>query len=200
MAQALGLAPAVLARPLQRPAGLAHRRTRLVVPDEGRAGRLPRALRDALRLPIRTGVRVDELTKLDGRFVVSAGDRGSRRRTSWSRPARTTFRACPRSRRSSIRGSSSSTLPGTGIRPSSGTGTRSSSAWATREPRSPSSCRARTPCWSPGGSRTRSRSGTERSPVGSAFAGSGSWLTTSCGSTLRIGRKVAPKLIAEERR
>ncbi len=49
LAQPLGFPPALHARALRRAAGMALSRARLVVPDEGRNGRLPRGVRRALR-------------------------------------------------------------------------------------------------------------------------------------------------------
>src|SRR6266511_541230 len=51
LAQALGLAAPVHSRPARRPAGLAVPSALLVVPNQGRDGRLPRSLRGALRSP-----------------------------------------------------------------------------------------------------------------------------------------------------
>ena len=76
LAQAVGLAAALHAREVQPAArACASPGVRVVVRDEGRDGRLPRGVRRRFELPVRTGVTVDGLTKVDGWFVVSAGDR-----------------------------------------------------------------------------------------------------------------------------
>ena len=51
LAQALGLAPPLHARPLQRPPGDGLPRPRALVLDQGRGGRLPRGLRRTVRAP-----------------------------------------------------------------------------------------------------------------------------------------------------
>ena len=122
------------------PAG--HSRTRFVVPDEGRDGRLPRGLRREVRA--HRAKRRHRRPSLEDRRSLrrQAGEASTRPTTSSSRPARTTRRACPGWPRSSIRGSCNSTRATTAARRSSATATCSSSARGTPARRSHTSSRA----------------------------------------------------------
>ena len=117
----------------------------LVVPDQGRDGRLPRGLRGALRLPVRNGVRVDAAHA--GQATGSSSTAGERRFEAEHvvvAMAPTGRRASRRSPPSSTRASCSCTRASTATRPSCATAACWSSAPATRAPRSRSSSRART--------------------------------------------------------
>ena len=83
VADALGLASPVHVRPVLGAAGLAVPRARLVVPHQGRDGRLPGGVRVGVRSHVRTGVTVDRLTREGDRFVLTPGrlpPRGPQRR------------------------------------------------------------------------------------------------------------------------
>ena len=71
------------------------------------------------QLPVRTGVRVDRLSRVDGKFVVAAGNRTGRPAT-WSWPCRPSRSpGCRPSLVISAPASSSSTRPATATPPSS---------------------------------------------------------------------------------
>jgi hypothetical protein len=123
------------------------------------------------QLPVRTGVRVDRLSRNDGRFVVAAGER------SWAVDnvvvAMSSFQVprVPPFATTSVPRSSSSIRPATATPPSSKKAASWWSARATREPRSPwrspagtrPGWRARSPAMSRSGSRAR-RPGSSSSP------------------------------------
>ena len=90
LAQPLGLAPTVHPGPLRLlPAGLGVPRSVLVVPHEGRRGRLLRGLRRALRASRSEPASVRTGSRESGALVLVSGDLRSRP-TTWSwRPART---------------------------------------------------------------------------------------------------------------
>ena len=96
VAEALGLAAAVHARALRRAAGMPFpgsprrvhlRRTRWRTTSRRTPARF--------ELPVRTGVRVDRLSKRGDRFVVRRATRRSRLTTSWSRWRTTSTRSVP---------------------------------------------------------------------------------------------------------
>ena len=74
LAEALGLAPSVHPGSPRWAAGHAVPRAGFFVSHEGRCGRLPGGLRGSIDLPVRTGVRVDGLSRVGDRFVVTSGD------------------------------------------------------------------------------------------------------------------------------
>ena len=85
VAEAVGLAAPVHAGQVRRPRSGCHSRAGLQLPDEGRDGRLPRGLREALRAAGADG-REGRSAVADGdRYIVDAGDRRIEADTWWSR-------------------------------------------------------------------------------------------------------------------
>ena len=157
VAQPLGLASPLHAGSLQRATRDAVRGAEVVVPDEGRDGRLPRGLCGTLRV---AGASRDagRAGHAGGRPVRRVdGDERSRREMSSSRPAPSHPEASRRSPHSSTLGSSSSTPPSTATPRSCRTARCSWSGPGTPAPRSPTSLPGPiSACW-PGRPRARFR-------------------------------------------
>ena len=151
-----------------------------VVPDDARDGRLPRVVRGALRAAGPVGVAVDALTKEGDRYVVTAGDRRFEADNVVVATGVMQKPYVPASRRSSIRGSRSSTRATTATSPSCRRAavlvvgaSHSGPTSRTRRRRStPPSCRADTGQIPPGSTR-----------------GAGAWASASCSSS---GRTSSP--------
>ena len=157
LAQALGLAPTVHPGPLRRSAGLGVPSSVLVVPHEGRPGRLLCGLRCALRAPRpNRRTRGPALERRTEPSLWCPATSGSRPRTwSW-RPGRTRAPGSLPSRARWIRASCSCTPVSTGGLRSSRRATLSWSAPGTRERRSRSKHPTSTVCCSREGTLARS--------------------------------------------
>jgi glycine/D-amino acid oxidase-like deaminating enzyme len=123
-------------------------------------------------LPVRTGVRVDGLSRQADRYVVAAGDR---RFEADHVVARTSAPGSPPSPPSSTRASSSCIPASTGIHPSCRRAASWSSAPPTRGPRSPWRCPGTTGPGCRAGTRAKNPSAPEAGRFGSSSRWSGSW-------------------------
>ena len=133
----------------------------------------------SFELAVRTGVRVDGLSREGDRYAVAAGDRrftGRPRRGGVGRVPAT--KGARLRRASSIRASCSCIPASTGLERSFRTAGSSSSAPRTRAPRSPSRWPANTQLGCPEGTRDRSLSALAAGGIGSASRWSGSWRRT----------------------
>ena len=170
LAGAVGHAAPLHPGRLRRPAGPAVPRTALVLPDQGRGGRLPRRLRRPVRAP-GPHRRPGRPAGGHGRRLRAADrhrDRAGRERGGGDRARSAGRRTSPTSRSSSTPRSASCTPASTAGRPSSGPAGCWSSAPRTPAPTSPTSWRPRTRrCW-PGGTPGRCRSGWTTGAPGSS--------------------------------
>jgi hypothetical protein len=175
LAHALGLAAAVHPRALRRAAGLALPAPAWSFPTKDEVADYLEAYAARFDLPVRTGVRVDGLSRQADRYVVAAGDRRLEAdhvvvaAGAYQRPRVPAFAP------SSTRASSSCIPASTGIHPSCRRAASWSSAPPTRGPRSPWRCPGTTGPGCRAGTRAKNPSAPEAGRFGSSSRWSGSW-------------------------